>query len=304
MKKPANKISPCAIVVSFEPDIPVLLALLAQITEQADCVLVDNGSSSAQDFLPQAEALPRCVQVIALDTNRGLAAGMNLGLEQVRARGYGFAVLFDQDSQVPSSFFANMHSAFLEADRLCEQRVAALGPRIVSPVTGRSMPFTLFSRVWRRRDQRLPGSSRLYRAEFLISSGCMLSMAALAEVGPMREPYFIDNVDLEWCFRARAKGYHLVGTDHTVLHHSIGVPSDHWAVRRGLLVAHSPRRSYFSTRNRFALYREPYAPWGWILRDLPRFVLKTLWLLLSSSQRGEYWREIRRGLSDRGTVAS
>ena len=118
----------------------------------------------------------------------------------------------------------------------------------------------------------------------------------------MRDSYFIDNVDLEWCFRARAKGYAVAGTDNATLFHRIGEPSDEPLVRAGIMVRHSPQRSYYSTRNRFALYREPYAPWGWKLRDFPRFLLKTLWLLLFSPQRGEYLKNIRKGLADARSV--
>lgn len=303
MSKSVSKISACAIIITYQPEPAVLLSLLQQISAQADFILIDNASTNTQAFLPQAQALPRCRHVQVLERNLGLAAAMNLGLGWVREAGYGYAVLFDQDSQVPASFFADMHSAYVEAQRLCDQRVAAVGPRIISPINGRAMPFKLFSRWFRRSDRRVPGTQRLYRADFLISSGCMLSLAALEEIGPMREAYFIDNVDLEWCFRARARGYLLVGSDTAVLHHSIGVASDNALVKRGWVVNHSPLRSYYSTRNRFALYREPYAPLGWKLRDFPRFVLKTLWLLLCSSQRAEYWRQIRRGLADVRSVA-
>lgn len=297
-----NKMHSCAIIVSFEPDIDVLLALLTQIDEQADFILIDNASSRAAEFLPRLASLPRCRHVAGLSDNVGLASAMNIGLRWVRDAGYDYAVLFDQDSQVPVSFFADMQSAFGAAQALSGNAVAALGPRIVSLINGRAMPFKLFSRLLRRSNQAIAGSSDLFYADFLISSGCMLALPALERIGLMRDAYFIDNVDLEWCFRATAHGYRLVGTDRAVLHHSIGLASDNPLVRKGVIISHSPLRSYYSTRNRFALYRETYAPWGWKLRDFPRFLLKTLWLLLFSPQRADYWRNIRRGLADVGSV--
>jgi len=160
------------------------------------------------------------------------------------------------------------------------------------------MPFKLFSRVFKRSDIRLKGSERLFKAEFLISSGCFIAMESLDAIGAMKEAYFIDNIDLEWCFRATAQGYAVLGTDLAKLHHSIGVDDDSVLVRRGVIVSHSPLRSYYSTRNRFALYREKHAPLAWKLRDLPRFILKTLWLLLFSKQRVAYAQNIWRGLKD------
>lgn len=298
MFKQADLNSPCAIIVSFEPDIKVLLALVAQIAAQADFILVDNASSNSADFLAQVQAASRCRSVHSLDTNIGLAAAMNIGLTEAAASGYGFAVLFDQDSQVPVSFFMDMQESYAEATQLCGTPVAAMGPRIVSPRNNKAMPFKLFSRLFNRSDREFAGSAHILYAEFLISSGCLINLTHLSTIGLMRESYFIDNIDLEWCFRAIAKGFLVLGTTKAVLHHSIGVEDDNAWVKAGLIVSHSPLRSFYSTRNRFALYRETYAPLGWKLRDFPRFLLKTLWLLLFSSQRGEYLHNIRRGLAD------
>tara|TARA_R110001592_G_scaffold156705_2_gene387289 strand:- start:4827 stop:5741 length:915 start_codon:yes stop_codon:yes gene_type:complete len=298
MFKQANQSSPCAIIVSFEPDIAVLLALVEQIGAQADFILVDNASSNGSDFIAHVQAAPRCLGVHSLVRNVGLAAAMNIGLDEATAAGYGFAVLFDQDSQVPVSFFADMQASYREATLVCSAPVAAVGPRIVSPRNSKAMPFKLFSRVFKRSDVKIPGSTQLFYAEFLISSGCLIDLGHLSSIGPMRESYFIDNIDLEWCFRAIAKGYVIVGSGSVELEHSIGVEDDSAWVKAGLIVSHSPLRSYYSTRNRFALYRESYAPLGWKLRDFPRFLLKTLWLLVFTSRRAEYLGNIRRGFAD------
>lgn len=293
-----NKISPCAIIVTYNPAPQVLLALVQQISRQCDFLLIDNDSANPEAFIALARASARCVGVRQLGSNIGLASALNVGLREAQAAGYGFAVLFDQDSQVPVSFFTDLQTAYMDATRLCGARVAAIGPRIRNPVNGREMPFKLFSRLFNRTDIKLPGSDRLYRADFLISSGCLLALEHLDEIGVMKDSYFIDNVDLEWCFRARDKGFVLLGTDHTHLLHSIGEEADNALVRAGIMVSHSPLRSYYSTRNRMHLWRQSHAPLGWKLRDIPRFSLKALWLLLFSPQRAEYWENIRNGIAD------
>lgn len=293
-----NKINSCAIIVTWNPAPPALLALVQQISRQCDFLVIDNASDNPDSFVSRIRASARCVGVRQLESNIGLASALNVGLREVRDAGYGFAVLFDQDSQVPMSFFANLQTAYVEAVRLCGPRVAAVGPRIRNPANGREMPFKLFSRIFRRSDLKQRGSDRLFRADFLISSGCLLALEHLDEIGPMKESYFIDNVDLEWCFRARNKGFVLLGTDHTHLLHSIGEEADNALVRAGIMVSHSPLRSYYSTRNRMHLWRQPHAPLGWKLRDIPRFSLKALWLLLCSPQRADYWENIRDGMAD------
>lgn len=304
MDKPVNKQIEqdrgpgCAIIVSFNPEVPVLLTLLTRIAAERDFLLIDNHSDNLSAFKAQVLALPRCLGLEALNTNSGLAHALNIGLRKAIAAGYQLAFLFDQDSVVSPGFFIAMEAAFISAEQELPRELAALGPRIEHPETGRTMPFRVFNRLFRRSNRKLGPGSLFYEADFLISSGSLLSLTAVQDIGFMKEAYFIDNVDLEWCFRARAKGYSLAGTDHAVLLHRIGEPGSNPLVKMGLLTRHPPQRSYFTTRNRLHLYRMPYAPLGWKLRDGVRFILKTLVLLVFSSQRKAYWQQIRRGMAD------
>lgn len=298
MQNSQNKISSCAIIVTWNPAPQLLLALVQKISAQCDFLLIDNASANPEAFVALVRDTARCVGVHQLESNIGLASALNIGLREVQAAGYGFAVLFDQDSQVPVSFFTNLHTAYLEAVRLSGPRVAAIGPRLRHPRSGRQMPFKLFNRVLGRSDNKLAGSDRLFRTDFLITSGCMLALEHLPAVGLMKDAYFIDNIDLEWSFRARSKGLMLFGTDHTHLLHAIGEDNDSALVRAGIMVSHSPQRSYYSTRNRMHLWRQRHAPIGWKVRDVLRFSLKTAWLLLFSPQRAEYWDNISAGAAD------
>lgn len=292
----------CAIVVTWQPDMDTLLTLLDQLAAQAcDVFVIDNGSVNADSL---AAAIPGrdYVTLLRWRDNRGLAAAMNAGLQLAQNNDYRFVFLFDQDSAVTDGFCAGMLNAWQRAETVSARPVAAMGPRLQDPVSGRRTPFRLF-RLLRRSDHQLRAMPDLFRADFLISSGCLFSQAALASVGLMKENYFIDNIDLEWCFRARAKGFALFGTDAATLLHAIGEPSSNLLVRAGWMVQHSPLRSYYSTRNRLHLYRQDYAPLNWKLRDCVRFALKSTWLLLISGQRREYWRQIRRGIRDAGKLA-
>lgn len=288
----------CAIIVTWNPEPTVLLSLLSSISRQSDFLLLDNASDNAASFIDTASSLPRCAGVIQPGSNIGLASALNVGLRQVKALSYRFAVLFDQDSQVPEDFFHGLLSAHAEAERQCGARIAAVGPRITHPATGRKMPFKVFDRVFGRSDRSVQGCADIYESDFLITSGCLIDMHHLAGIGLMKEEYFIDNVDLEWSFRATDKGFLLVGTDRATLLHSIGEENTNPLVKAGIMHSHGPHRTYYSTRNRFDLYRQPHAPIGWKLRDLPRFMLKSLWLLLFSDRRGDYWRSIRKGIAD------
>jgi rhamnosyltransferase len=294
--------SVCAIVVTFNPDITALLKLLGQLNKEADFYIVDNGSKEISRFSSSIKVYSRCRAIIELPENLGLAKAINLGLDEAIAGGYQFALLFDQDSSLCDLYVNRMVSAFVEIAGISNRKVAAVGPRIINPQTRKQTPFKLFNRIFYRSNVPFAASKIYFKADFLITSGTLISLQELATIGNMKESYFIDNVDLEWCFRAKSKAYELVGTDQAVLYHAIGERSSNPLVRSGIMAQHNPSRTYYSSRNRAHLYRVSYSPWGWKLRDALRFTIKASWLLLASSQRKQYWKNISAGIRDAKTL--
>ncbi len=288
----------CAVVVTYEPDATALLKLLAQLDKEGDFIIVDNGSAAIDELEPSILVYKGCRAIEKLGANKGLALGLNRGIEWVRERGYRFVLLFDQDSRPGDQFSQGLLAALKRAEGTSGRRVAAVGPRIINPQTLKQTPFKLFNRLVGRANRRYHALRSEYQADFLITSGTLLPVEVIEQVGAMREDYFIDNIDLEWCFRAKSLGYDLIGTDSALLYHAIGERSDHPWVRSGMMAQHKPERTFYSSRNRVHLYRKDYAPLGWKLRDFPRFALKALWLILFSSQRFDYASNMLRGIKD------
>jgi rhamnosyltransferase len=124
--------------------------------------------------------------------------------------------------------------------------------------------------------------------DVLITSGCLITRACLEDVGCMRDDLFIDNVDLEWGFRARAAGWQLIGVPAALLHHSIGDARDEapqWVrllTGRHSVLRYSAIRHYFITRNRVLLYWMPHVPWRWKLQDALRLPVKCVLVALAT----------------------
>jgi len=292
---PPDRISHCAVIVTWQPELERLLCLIEILHKQHCPVLVvDNGSANAAELADRLLPFEGTVELISWSDNKGLAAGINAGLTASLTQGYQLVLLFDQDSRPGDNFCQAMLDTWAAA-ALRQPPVAAVGPRLLDPATGRKTAFRCF-RWMKRSDARV--TQDLYETDFLITSGTLLSVSALNDIGLMKESYFIDNVDLEWCFRAKAKGYALYGCDSAVLYHKIGEQSSNPLVKAGLITEHGPLRSYYSTRNRLHLRRQSYAPMDWKWRDAIRFVLKTAWLLVCSPRRMEYLRQIRRAIED------
>jgi rhamnosyltransferase len=288
----------CAIVVTHNPDITALLKLLGQLNKETDFVVIDNGSPDIEQLAESITVYERCQNLVRLSDNEGLAKALNIGIQWAAKNKFDFAFLFDQDSSLCDLFVGRMIAAYKDANRRSEKGIAAVGPRIINPQTMRQTSFKLFNRLMLRSDRIFASSKAHFIADFLITSGTLLVLKHIEKIGGMKESYFIDNVDLEWCFRAKAKGFDLVGTDEAVLYHAIGERSMNPLVRAGIMAQHNPSRMYYSSRNRTHLYGVTYSPLGWKLRDMIRFSIKSGWLLLSSHDRKQYWQNIRSGIRD------
>lgn len=285
----------CAIVVSYQPELSRLNGLLATCRPQVGgLVVVDNGSDDAGALTAACRA--HGCDFLPLGDNRGVAAAQNAGVAWALARGCRRCILFDQDSVPAPDMVARLAEAL---DDLLRQgrTVGAVGPCQVDERDGHASAFVRFLpfRVARSRcgeDDGMP-----LAADFLISSGMLFTVEAYAAIGPFDEALFIDNIDLDWCFRGRAMGYGFFGVCAARLRHRIGDQ----VLRLGGLGSvhrHAPLRQYYIMRNRIALYRRPHAPAAWILQDLPRLVFKFALFAVFIAPRRENLAMMLRGLHD------
>ncbi len=270
----------CALVVTHNPDLRVLRSMLEAVAPQvAQVLVVDNASAQSPaeglaDLSPPPGAAG--LEWMCLAQNQGLAEAQNRGARWAEERGFSHLLLLDQDSEPE----AGMVPALLRGWEILESaghRVGAVGPVYTDPRTGNARHFVRFP-GWSVERERCSGNSDAVATDFLIASGTLVSMAVWSDVGCFRSELFIDNVDLEWCFRARGAGYALFGICAARMRHSVGDrPLRVWLGRWWYVHRHSPLRQYYMARNRVFLYRQRVSPKGWILQDGLRFLAKLFW---------------------------
>lgn len=263
----------CAVVVTHRPDLATLAEQLVALAPQVGrIVLVDDASPEARlrDFC----AVHPDVTLLALPVNRGLAHALNAGIERARTlEGVTHVLLMDQDSVPAPDMVQRLGAA--QAKLSARGKVAAVGPRFRDTREPADAPFVRIRFPFNRK-LRCDGRCPEVRCDFLISSGCLVPLAVLDDVGGMDDALFIDNVDLDWCFRAMAAGYALYGVCAAGLSHRLGDARKRIAGFPRGIVVHPPRRLYYMMRNRVLLYRRAYTPRRWIAQDVPRLVVKLL----------------------------
>ncbi len=278
-----------AVVVSYHPDADTLTTLLAALQAQVHRVIVVDNAS------PVLPPLPAGVQRIQLEQNVGVGAAQNIGAQAAWDAGAQFVLLLDQDS-VPQPGMVAALQAGLQAAAAAGLRPAAAGPLIVD-VDGRSEGFVRFDRS--RYETTPTGDAPWQRCDLLIASGTLIQAAAWHAVGGMAERLFIDKVDTEWCLRAAAAGYALVGAPQARLQHRLGITRQRvWFFGWRELAVHKPFRYYYMLRNGLLLRRLPHATQAWRRADARQLLSLLLFFGLLAPGRLMALRMMLRGLRD------
>jgi rhamnosyltransferase len=283
----------CAVLVTHRPDLDILAAALDAVRAQVGALVIVDNASGDPRLRELCSAHPDLV-LDSLPENRGLAAALNVGIVHARSMPRcTHVLLLDQDS-VPDDGMVGALCSTLD-HRAGREKVAAVGPRFHDPRERRDAPFVRIRFPFNRKLHCAEGSPAI-RCDFLITSGCLIPLTVLDDIGAMDEALFIDNVDMDWSLRARAAGYALYGVCAARMRHSLGASRRRIpGVPRGIVV-HPPGRLYYMMRNRTLLYRRAYTPRAWIAQDVPRLLVKLALFSIVVGPRRENLRHMLAGL--------
>lgn len=231
-----------AVVVSFNSDIQHLHEQLKRLMEQVEHIVwVDNCSSV---FLGGifGEVIPEKIHPIWLDQNFGIAVAQNIGIKWAMEHGASYILLMDDDSLPDLNMVENLFNALITNPEAAAAGAFHFDPRR----EGEGMPFHRFKKG---KFHKLTcfHHNQLLEVDDVIASGCLIPVEVLKKVGLMREDFFIDWVDTEWCWRARANGYKIYGVCSALLEHSLGDKVVKILGRE--IPVHAPWRHYYQSRN-------------------------------------------------------
>jgi len=276
-----------AIIVTFDPETEVLIALLKAIEPQVtDVIVVDNGSQN-NIIVRIQQVIPQNGVLIEKGYNSGVATAINTGIAEASKLGASHVVLFDQDSIPAPNMVYSLLTAINERDD-----VAAVGP-CYSDIKGQNTsPFVRLEGFTLKRITCKDGE--VANVSHLISSGCLISMDVLKTIGDMQDSLFIDYVDIEWCLRAVHKGYSLLGVGSAHMQHDLG--DDFACVFGRTLPVHSPLRQYYFIRNGVWVLRQSWVSNRWRIMDLRRLLSKYIIYSFFAGERFKNFKMMSLGI--------
>lgn len=288
-----------AIVITYNPELDVLSREFELVIPQVDKIwLIDNASSSSLATWLDDLGLYDKLELVQMPANLGLGAAQNVGIQLARAAGATHVLILDQDSQPMSDMVDRLLAA---SDQLQSAGVpvAAVAPVYADSATAPACGFVRLGWLDFKKQAVLPGQD-VVEADFVISSGSLIPVSVLDDIGPMDESLFIDHVDTEWCMRAKSKGYKLFGVPAARMVHTLGDRRTRiWFLRWRNVSYHSPFRYYYMLRNGVLLQLRSYMPWKWrtaeFIRHLKMLLFYGVWGVGSFNRLTMMLRGLRDG---------
>lgn len=262
--KPAIRLA--AVVVLYHPDDNLRENLASYASDVSVVYLIDNSTA------PLASIPCQGAEYLWTGENRGISAALNLAAGKAIAAGFDYLLTMDQDSRA----LPGMVSMLLE---WCAPDVGLVAPYLLT-----------------RPGDKPPAGSACHQVRTVMTSGSILNLKVYQKVGPFRDDFFIDFVDIEYSLRLQKGGYKVLQAESACLEHHVGR-------RIGLgclsVTTHTPLRKYYKSRNRFQVGREYAADFPlFVWWDRFRFLLESVRLLLFEPQKTDKLRMMLRGYRD------
>jgi len=188
-----------------------LRSLAASTLRPTPLLVIDNGTR-ALDAATVAAAAPGAV-LVALPENRGFAGGSNEGMRRALATGAAFVLLLNNDATVaPDCLGELVRAASTGPD------IAAVGAKVLCA----EAPHVLWA-AWARVTWRAalveqigrgapdgPAYGAVRTVDVVPGCAMLLTRPALEDVGLFDEAFFAYHEDVDWCVRARARGFQVL----------------------------------------------------------------------------------------------
>lgn len=214
-------------VVLYEPDKDVLANIQSYLPYIEELYVIDNSETVNRAIIEKIQALPK-VQYFSMGGNKGIAAALNYALEC--AIGFDWLLTMDQDSSFADGM---VERYFNKAFEILEQRdnIATFG---INYVGGKSSE-----------------GEEIKEVEEVITSGALVNVVVARKIGGFLDELFIDEVDHEFCYRAKAAGYAIIFLPDVLLEHHLGktINMSIGGVRLRTVQEHSAIRRYYMARN-------------------------------------------------------
>jgi len=250
VKKMKNKIY--SVIVTYNPNISILKQCIDSLINQTDKIyIIDNTNLGCNDL--EVFNDKKKIDVIFLNNNMGIAYAQNIGINIAINEGADFVLTSDQDTIYPYNYVKEM--MFFYEKYKNNYRVGALAPLFRDLNSRREIePVLVLKNKKLKKVYNVNNLDECISVSHVISSGMIIPVNVLNDVGLMKEELFIDWVDTEWCWRIRVCKYDILVNKNLIINHRLGNESK--LIFKYKIQNHSMLRQYYNIRNALVVLKE------------------------------------------------
>ncbi len=254
-----------AIVVTFNPDINDFTKFCTILTRQfLNVLIIDNNSNNLTNIIDMVDTLEYHynIKFIYNDINKGLANAQNQGVKYAIENNFESFCMFDQDSRIDSEYLINIIN---EYNNLTHRfgKIGSLGPTIIDQTTGNAYPAVRYDGFFLNR---IHIKNESIKCSYIIASGSLTDISIFQNVGWFNDNFFINYIDVEWCFRAISKGFDIYITPKVKLYQNVGISRK--IIFGRAIPIHSPLRRYYASRNSTLMLKLKHVSIGYKIREI------------------------------------
>jgi rhamnosyltransferase len=218
------------VVILYYPDqSEVVENINTYIHALSHLLVYDNSESYNQDFEKSILKLNDKISYIYFGKNEGIAVRLNQAVRFAKVQGAEYLLTMDQDSSFKNGDFER-YLQHIKDNKL--DRVAQFGINCQPHITPiKAKPEITIS---------------------LITSGSVLLIKNMDQIGEFDENLFIDLVDISFSFKVTNQGFSNVLCSDIILNHNIGTYIQGRSLltfKRSQRIIHNPIRVYYIIRN-------------------------------------------------------
>jgi rhamnosyltransferase len=265
MKKQIKKIG--LATVFFNPDQSSIDKFISFVNYGYIVAIANNGIQDI--YLEKIDKIDGLI-VVGNGENIGLAKAMNMSIEAILVNhpNVDSVALFDQDSDPELNLPFELHESYFSINKT--ENIACLGPVLIDKKSSTK--------------QIRKNEIKVIDVMTIATSGTFISREKYYELGKLKDDFFIDCIDHEWCFRAKSLGMKVMLDQSLSMIHDMGEDGINW-FGKYKPVYRNPIRHYYITRNTLAMLKLKYVPLLWKINESFKLIRRIVFYVIFSNKK-------------------
>jgi len=246
-----------SVIILYNPVMEVINNILSYQKKLARLYIIDNTQNPDQLITDRIKKF-KSNKYFPNYKNNGISQALNCAARYAMNDGFNWLLTMDQDSSFPPGELKKYLSLVKIIPDL-------KNTAIIAPNNDFNCKF------------KTEKSPDFIERDIVLTSGSLLNLSLFNAVGGFDEKLFIDEVDHDYCLRARLRGYKIIEIKNVVLNHHHGIPQK--ILRKGKeidILTHSPLRMYYITRNNLYLWKKYYKSFPYVIKNRIKCYLRML----------------------------